>query len=142
MIVWLSLGALLGGLFIGFARRLAWRNQVRFFAACLFLGAVAYPSFAAFQGEAHWIALESAGAALFILLAWIGLRHPLVLALGWLVHLAWDVGLHLAIEQPVVGAWLPQLCIPFDALVAAYLAYATLNADSRDALAAPDRASP
>ena len=49
-----------------------------------------------------------------------------MLAAGWLLHLGWDTGLHLAIEQPVVGRWLPLLCIPIDLMVAVYLALAAL----------------
>ena len=64
---------------------------------------------------------------LFLVLAYAGLRWPLVLALGSLLHAAWDGGLHLALEQPVTGAWLPLLCLPFDVLVAAYLAYMTVQ---------------
>ena len=61
------------------------------------------------------------------MLAAAGLRWPLVLAAGWLLHMGWDAGLHLAMEQPVIGPWLPLLCIPFDVMVAAYLAYAAAS---------------
>ena len=120
---WLLLGALFGGLLIGFARRLAWRNQIRLFAVCLFLAGAIYLAFGAFHGP-RWIAVEGAGFVLFSLLAWAGLRQPRLLVLGWLLHVGWDGGLHLAVEQPVIGPWLPLLCLPFDLLVAAYLAYA------------------
>ena len=120
---WLLLGALAAVLVIGFARRLHWRNQVRLFALYLFLAGAIYQAFGAFHGL-PWIAVEGAGFLLFSLLAWAGLRQPRLLALGWLLHVGWDGGLHLAIEQPVIGPWLPLLCLPFDTLVAAYLAYA------------------
>ncbi|MXY16811.1 MAG: hypothetical protein F4057_10555 [Acidobacteria bacterium] len=121
---WLVFGALGAGLFIGLARRLSWRNEVRVFAVCLFLAGAIYLAFGAFHGP-RWIALEGAGFVLFSLLAWAGLRRPALLALGWFLHVGWDGGLHLALEQPVIGPWLPLLCLPFDLLVAAYLAYAS-----------------
>ena len=31
--------------------------------------------------------------------------------------------MHLAMEQPVIGPWLPLLCLPFDLIVATYLVY-------------------
>ena len=68
--------------------------------------------------------MEGAGFALFSLLAWGGLRWPRLLALGWFLHAGWDGGLHLALEQPVIGPWLPLMCVPFDLMVSAYLAYA------------------
>ena len=61
---------------------------------------------------------------LFVLLAYAGVRHsPLLLALGWTVHVGWDVGLHLARQQVVVPAWYPSACISFDLLVAGYVVW-------------------
>ena len=120
---WLLLGALLGGLNIGFDRRLRRRGEVRLFAVYLFLAGVIYAASAALSGAgARWTATEGAGLVLFTLLAWLGLRRPAVLATGWLLHAVWDGGLHLALEQPVIGPWLPLLCLPFDLMVAAWLA--------------------
>ena len=121
---WLLLGALLGGLHIDFDRRLRRRGEVRLFAVYLFLAGVLYVAFAALSGAgARWTAVEGAGLVLFTLLAWSGLRRPAVLALGWLLHAVWDGALHLAVEQPVIGPWLPLLCLPFDLLAAAWLMY-------------------
>lgn len=110
------------GLWIGIARRLRWGNQVRFFAVSLVLAGAFYLALGTFQGP-RWIALEGTGFVLYSSLAYVGLRRPRVLALGWLLHVAWDSGLHLALEQPVVGPWLPLLCLPFDVMVAAYVAH-------------------
>ncbi len=101
MFLWLSLGAILGALFIRFARSRSPNGQLRFFAVGLVVAAVIYVGFALADGV-EWIALEAAGVVLFVLLAYAGLRHsPLLLALGWTVHVGWDAGLHLA---------RPQLC--------------------------------
>ena len=135
---WLLLGALLGGLQIGFDRRLRRRGEVRLFAVYLFLAGAIYVAFAALSGAgARWTAVESAGLVLFTLLAWSGLRRPAVLALGWLLHATWDGALHLAIEQPVIGPWLPLLCLPFDLLVAAWLTHVATGKQPRSAAARP-----
>ena len=135
---WLLLGALLGGLQIGFDRRLRRRGEVRLFAVYLFLAGVIYVAFAALSGAgARWTAVEGAGLVLFTLLAWSGLRRPAVLALGWLLHAAWDGALHLAIEQPVIGPWLPLLCLPFDLLVAAWLTHVATGKQPGSAAARP-----
>ena len=60
------------------------------------------PGLAAFH-SIRWIANEGSGAAVFSLLAWYGLQRLGLIALGWLLHGVWDFGLHLAIEQPVIG---------------------------------------
>lgn len=126
---WLLFGTLAGVFIIGVARRLRWPTQIRLFAVYLALAGAIYLAFGAFHGP-RWIAIEGAGFVLFALLAWGGLRRPMLLALGWLLHAGWDGGLHLALEQPVIGRWLPLLCLPFDGLVAAYLAYAAAAARS------------
>ena len=120
---WLLSGVLLGGLLIGLARRLRWRDQVRFFAACWSLRARSTWSSARCHGP-RWTALEAMGFLLYSALALAGLRRPRLLALGWLLHVARGTGLHLALDQPVIGSWLPLACLPFDCMVAAYLAYA------------------
>ena len=126
MIVWLLLGVVLAGLNIGIAQSFRRDTQVRVFAVFLFLAAVIYLVFGAFH-DVQWVALEGAGVVLFSLLAWVGMRRPIVLAVGWLLHAAWDGGLHLALEQPVVGPWLPLLCLPYDGILAGYLAFIALR---------------
>ncbi len=120
---WLLIGAAVAGVSIGFAHRLRWHSQVRCFAVLLFLAGAIYLLLGAFHAV-RWIAIESAGAVLFSLLACAGVRWPLVLGLGWVLHAGWDAGLHLAIEQPVIGPWYLLMCLAFDPIVAGYLAYA------------------
>ena len=124
--IWLLLGVVLAGLNIGIAQSFRRDTQVRIFAVFLFLAAVIYLVFGAFHGV-RWVVLEGAGVVLFSLLAWGGVRQPMVLAVGWLLHAAWDGGLHLALEQPVVGPWLPLLCLPYDGMLAGYLAFIGLR---------------
>ena len=121
MFLWLTVGAILGALFIRFARSRSPDGQLRVFAVGLVVAAVIYVGFALADGV-EWMALEAAGVGLFVLLAYAGLRRsPLLLALGWTVHVGWDVGLHLARQQVVVPAWYPSVCISFDLHVARVL---------------------
>jgi hypothetical protein len=43
------------------------------------------------------------------------------LALGWLGHVAWDVGLHLDRPQAVAPEWYLLLCVGLDLIVAGFL---------------------
>lgn len=115
-------GAVLGGLFALFARRQGSAREVPMLALGLVVAALIYVGFALGGAESPWVTVELAGLALFGGLAWLGLRAaPWWLAVGWVAHAAWDVGLHLDRAQPVVGGWYPLLCVGFDLVVAGFL---------------------
>lgn len=122
MLLPILLGALLGGLFVLAARGRGWTAEVRLLALGLVVAALIYVVFALPGADHRWLALEGAGLAVFGGLAWLGVRASLWwLALGWVAHVAWDVGLHLERTQAVVGPWYPLLCVGFDLVVAGYL---------------------
>jgi hypothetical protein len=111
----------LGGLFVLLARRLGWRAEARLLAAGLTVAALIYVGFA-LASAGRWLAIETAGVAIFGALAWLGVRvSSWWLALGWLGHVAWDVGLHLDRPQAVAPEWYPLLCVGFDLIVAGFL---------------------
>jgi hypothetical protein len=114
-------GAVLGGLFVRFAHRRG-AGEVRLLALGLVVAAGIYVALALARAEDRWLAVEAVGLAVFAGLASLGLRVSLWwLALGWVAHVAWDVGLHLDREQPVIRAWYPLLCVGFDLVVAGFL---------------------
>jgi hypothetical protein len=115
------LGAVLGGLFVLLARRLGQRAEARLLAAGLAVAALIYVGLA-LASAGRWLAIETAGVAIFGTLAWLGVRaSSWWLALGWLGHVAWDVGLHLDRPQPVTPEWYPLLCVGLDLIVAGFL---------------------
>lgn len=121
---WLALGAALGGVFIHFARSRGSKREMFIFAVGLVVVALIYGGLAVAGAGAQWIAIEVGGVAIFWLLAAAGLRcAPLLLAVGWVAHVGWDVGLHLIIAPSFVAAWYPTSCISFDLLVAGYIVW-------------------
>lgn len=115
-------GAVLGGLFVLVARRRSTSGEVQLLAVGLVVAALIYVGFALDGADRRWLAIEAAGVAVFGGLAWLGLRaSPWWLTLGWVTHVAWDIGLHLDRAQGVVGAWYPLLCVGFDLVVAGFL---------------------
>ena len=54
-----------------------------------------------------------------VLLAWK--HHPAWLALGWLLHIFWDMGIHPLEGVNYVPGWYPAACLGFDLLVGVYL---------------------
>lgn len=64
-------------------------------------------------------ALEVAGLIGFGSMAWLGIRRtPRWLAVGWLMHVGWDVGLHPMTPDAYAPHWYPSLCVGFDLVVA------------------------
>jgi hypothetical protein len=122
MLIPVILGAVLGGLFVILANRRGRRTEATLFAIGLFVAALIYLALALARDGGRWLATESAGVAIFGTLAWLGMRSsPWWLALGWLGHVAWDVGLHLDQVQPIAPRWYPLLCVGFDLIVAGFV---------------------
>lgn len=121
MLLPILLGAILGALFAIFARARK-AAEVRVLALGLVVAALIYVGLAVAGRGREWLGIEMAGVVLFGLLAWLGLRaSPWWLAVGWVAHVGWDVGLHLDRAQAVVGAWYPLLCVGFDLVVAGFV---------------------
>jgi hypothetical protein len=120
-------GALLGMLFVVAVRRLGNGGETRALALGLVSAALIYVILVVPGGDGRRLALESAGVALFGGIAWFGLRAPVWLALGWVAHVGWDLGLHLDRAQSVVGWWYPLGCVGFDLIVAGFLLGAVIS---------------
>lgn len=121
----LLLGLALVTVFLVFARSRGSGEQ-RVLAAGLIVAAFIYIPLAA-TGPASllWLTVELLGVALFAGIALLGLRHsPWWLVLGWAVHPAWDLGLHLYLRggAAFTPRWYTLACVSFDLAVAAYAA--------------------
>jgi uncharacterized protein DUF6010 len=123
MLLPIVVGAVLGGLFVLFAARKGSRAEARLLAAGLVVAALIYLVLALARNGGDWLAIEVGGVALFGALAWQGMRgSPWFLVVGWLGHVAWDVGLHLDRAPPIAPEWYPLLCVGFDLIVAGFVA--------------------
>jgi hypothetical protein len=115
-------GAVLGGLFVLLVQRSARSGQLRLLALGLLVTALIYVVVALPRTGLHWVAVETAGLALYGILAWLGLKtSPWWLALGWAGHVVWDLALHLEPAHATVPMWYPWGCVGFDLIVAGYL---------------------
>jgi hypothetical protein len=130
------LGAGLGAVLVVLASRCPEGERRRPLAIGLVVAALIYVVYgvvyAGQQGGPRRLAIESAGLVLFSALAWLGWRRaPLWLALGWTVHVAWDIGLHGSPVSALVPAWYPPLCVGFDLIVAGYALALALDGSGR-----------
>jgi hypothetical protein len=70
--------------------------------------------------QAHGSSLEALGVLLYGAVAWVGFRKSAaLLALGWAMHVVWDVALHLqGAGAEYTPDWYPWGCLSFDLVVA------------------------
>jgi len=112
-------GAALASLLVLFARR-GRPGSRRVYAVGLVVAALLYVLFAILgNAPALWIGIELLGLVLFGFAAYMGVRAPSLLILGWIAHVAWDVVLHVGAEgADYTPAWYPWLCVSFDLAIA------------------------
>jgi hypothetical protein len=127
MLLPIIVGALLGPVLVLMARRSGRVGEVRVLAIGLVVTAFIYVALALPETNRSWLVLETGGLAIFGVLASLGARvSPGWLTLGWVGHVAWDVGLHLDRAESLVDPWYPLFCVGFDLIVAGYLLSLTL----------------
>ena len=120
-----TLIALVVGIVLAFGFLLWTRRQPdggsRFYAIGLAVTALIYFVFAVIgRADARSLALEAGGVLLYGAAAWLGFRKSAaLLALGWAMHVVWDVSLHLqGAGAAYTPDWYPWGCVSFDLIVA------------------------
>ena len=120
-----TLIALLVGIVLAFGFLLWTRAQPDggrlLYAVGLVVTALIYVAFAVIGGAgARSLGLEAVGMVLYCTAAWVGYRRSAtLLALGWAMHVVWDVGLHVqGAGAAYTPGWYPWGCISFDLIVA------------------------
>ena len=107
-------GVVLAAALVALARRFGRRRELPIYALVLFLAAIYY-LLAAMGRSAPpaRVGLEALGAVLFSVAAGYGaLRRPILLAVGWLAHAAWDL-VHYR-RDAVVNRSLALWCLGLD----------------------------
>jgi hypothetical protein len=86
--------------------------------------AVAYVAFALHHGApARYLGLELVGALLYGSAAVLGTRRwPMLMAVGWTAHVAWDLFLYPASGLAYAPVWYPWFCVGFDLPIGGYVA--------------------
>ena len=130
--------ALVVGIVLAFGFLLWTRRQpdagIRLYVIGLAVTALIYLAFAlAGRASARSLGLEALGVLLYGAAAWAGYRgSTAVLALGWALHVVWDVGLHLqGAGAGYTPDWYPWGCGSFDLVVAGAVFVAGASPGSR-----------
>jgi hypothetical protein len=119
-VIALVVGILLAFGFLLWARARPDRSR-RIYAVGLAVTALIYVVFALVGGGgARALGLEAMGVLLYGAAAWVGYRwSAAILALGWAMHVVWDVTLHFGGGGAgYTPGWYPWGCVSFDLMVA------------------------
>ena len=104
--------------YVVYARRFGER-ELQVLASGLVIAALVYVIAALTRGATEVVIRELVGAAIFGVFAALGLRRASVwLAIGWALHVGWDLAAQLA-DEPVLPRWYAIACLAFDLVVAA-----------------------
>jgi len=88
----------------------------------LVIVALVYVGFVVVWDGGDWLWTELLGVLIYLLpLLFLKKWGSLVVGIGWLLHIAWDVVLHSDLGvTPFVPRGYPELCIGFDLVLALY----------------------
>lgn len=132
MLLEIVIGLIIALTCIFIVQRIYPKKDHAFWRIGLIMAALVYVGFALFGGYTNYLPLELGGVVLYGLFAFLSKKHTLYwLALGWGLHIAWDVFLHGGASTPFVPHWYPGLCIGFDIAIALYLIYLISKREKR-----------
>ena len=115
------LGVALAGITCYPARFMPPRAERAMFTGIMTLVAVSFVGFPLEVGHRAGTVNEAAAGLVLIALIGLSLRWPMLLALTFFLHGAWDLGFLTGVIDSHKPHWLVELCVPYDWLVAAYL---------------------
>jgi hypothetical protein len=107
-----------------FASGIGFDKERGFYPTVTIVIASYYALFAVMGASTHELVLESAFAAVFVLVAALGFKWSLWLVVGALVaHGGFDLIHGAIVTNPGVPNWWPQFCLAYDFVAAWYLAW-------------------
>lgn len=93
-----------------------------FWRSGLLIAALVYVVFALVGKSWDHLPMELGGVLIYGLFVWFSKKYELWwLALGWALHIGWDVFLHSDGATPFVPSWYPRVCLGFDIVIAGYI---------------------
>ena len=123
VIFWLAVGVVTSTVLIKYVHHKSSEARLKILGYALIIAALIYVLFAVLASDLVWIGIESFGVLLYgAFFVASKNRSWYLLAVGWLLHPVWDVGLHLSASgSNVAPQWYVIMCISFDITVACYL---------------------
>ncbi|NOZ54046.1 MAG: hypothetical protein GXP08_13105 [Gammaproteobacteria bacterium] len=120
----LGAGMILACMLVFHLRQKNHNKKYQFLGYALIVTALIYVVLAVFSADLMWISIEVIGCLVFLLLVWLAYQYSFwFVAMGWLIHIVWDMGLSPFESAPYVPGWYPAVCTGFDLVLGLYLAY-------------------
>lgn len=122
MLLEIIIGILLAALSVAIIAKTYPKKDHAFWRMGLLIAALIYVGFALFGQSWEYLPIELIGLAFYGAFVWLSKKYALYwLALGWALHIGWDVFLHSGSETAFVPSWYPGICLGFDILIAIYI---------------------
>ncbi|WP_101759023.1 DUF6010 family protein [Oceanicoccus sp. KOV_DT_Chl] len=123
--IFLLLGVIAATPLLVLSSRLNYKSMQDLLGLCLVIAAVIYLIFSLIWGNVSWFFIELSGVAIYATFYWLANKHSVIwLAVGWLLHPLWDVGLHLfGAGGAIAPAAYVVACMAFDIIIAWYIFY-------------------
>jgi len=100
------------------------KNKISFWRFALVIAALIYVGFALIAKQWDWLSIEFGGVILYSFFVFLSFKYSILfLALGWALHVLWDLLLHFNGSPGYVPEWYPGICLGFDLMVAGYLVW-------------------
>ena len=118
-------GLVAGSAYILYVQKSAPNNTERLFSIGLIIAAAIYILFATVWGDMKWVGIELVGVLIYSVFIFLGIKHHAAwIGVGWMLHPAWDVGVHLiGWGKGIAPECYAVACFTFDLLVAGWIFY-------------------
>lgn len=122
MLIEIVLGIIIATISVFVAAKIYPKKDHAFWRSGLVIAALIYVIFALVGDGLDYLPLEIGGLLLYGSFAYLSKKYALYwLAIGWALHVAWDVFLHSGAETAFVPSWYPGICLGFDIVLAIYI---------------------
>ena len=118
------IGIICAILLLFYIRQYSTNKKYHFLGFALFVASGLYLVFAVVTMNKILITVELFGLMLFLLFIWMAYRYSFwFIALGWALHIVWDIGVHPQETAPYIPFWYAWVCVGFDIVISIYMAW-------------------
>jgi hypothetical protein len=124
MLIEIIIGILLAAISVAIVNKVYPNKDHAFWQMGLLIAAFIYVGFAIIGKSWSHLPVELIGVVLYGTFVWLSKKYTLYwLAVGWALHICWDIFLHNGTDTAFVPSWYPAVCLGFDIVIALYIVW-------------------